>query len=582
LNTYFLLEVTFFILLGFNFLKMSDEKIIFSMAGVSKRYPPQKKVLNNIYLSFFYGAKIGVLGLNGSGKSSLLRIIAGLDKQIQGEVVFAPGYTVGMLEQEPQLDPEKTVKEVVEEGVHETVALLKEFEEINEKFADPAILEDAEAMTRLIEHQGEVQEKLDHIGAWDIEAKLERAMDALRTPPANSRIGKLSGGEKRRVALCRLLLSEPDVLLLDEPTNHLDAESVHWLESHLQQYKGTVIAVTHDRYFLDNVAGWILELDRGEGIPWKGNYSSWLEQKQKRLAQEEKSASKRQKTLARELEWIRMTPKGRHAKAKARINSYDELLSADAKEREEKLELFIPPGERLGNKVIVAENVAKAFGDKLLFDNLSFSLPQGGIVGVIGPNGAGKTTLFKMITSKEEPDSGNFEVGPTVDIAYVDQEHDRLLPDKTVWETISEGNELLQLGNRQINSRAYVSKFNFSGTDQQKKVGQLSGGERNRVHLALALKQGANLLLLDEPTNDLDINTLRALEEGLENFAGCAVIISHDRWFLDRICTHILAFEGDSSVFWFEGSYTEYEENRIARVGGDNIPKRIKYRKLKA
>ncbi len=560
---------------------MRDEKIIFSMAGVSKVYPPQKKVLNNIYLSFFYGAKIGVLGLNGSGKSSLLRIIAGIDKQIQGEVVFAPGYTVGMLAQEPELNPDKTVKEIVEEGVHETVSLLQEFAAINEKFADPAVVEDPGAMNKLIEQQGEVQEKLDHLGAWDLEARLQRAMDALRTPPPAAKIATLSGGEKRRVALCRLLLSEPDVLLLDEPTNHLDAESVHWLETHLQHYPGTVIAVTHDRYFLDNVAGWILELDRGEGIPWKGNYSSWLEQKQQRLAQEEKTASKRQRTLQRELEWIRMTPKGRHAKAKARINAYDQLLSADVKEKEEKLELFIPPGERLGSKVIVAKDVAKSYGDKLLFEGLDFSLPQGGIVGVIGPNGAGKTTLFKLITGREQPDSGHFEVGPTVNIAYVDQEHHTLHADKTVWETISEGNELIQLGNRQINSRAYVSRFNFNGTDQQKKVGQLSGGERNRVHLALALKQGANLLLLDEPTNDLDVNTLRALEEGLENFAGCAVIISHDRWFLDRICTHILAFEGNSSVYWFEGSYSAYEENKIARLG-DDIPKRIKYKKLKA
>ncbi len=560
---------------------MRDEKIIFSMAGVSKVYPPQKKVLNNIYLSFFYGAKIGVLGLNGSGKSSLLRIIAGIDKQIQGEVVFAPGYTVGMLAQEPELNPDKTVKEIVEEGVHETVSLLQEFAAINEKFADPAVAEDPAAMNKLIEQQGEVQEKLDHLGAWDLEAKLQRAMDALRTPPPAAKIATLSGGEKRRVALCRLLLSEPDVLLLDEPTNHLDAESVHWLEAHLQHYPGTVIAVTHDRYFLDNVAGWILELDRGEGIPWKGNYSSWLAQKQQRLAQEEKTASKRQRTLQRELEWIRMTPKGRQAKAKARINAYDQLLSADVQEKEEKLELFIPPGKRLGNKVIVAKGVAKSYGDKLLFEGLDFSLPQGGIVGVIGPNGAGKTTLFKLITGREQPDSGHFEVGATVDIAYVDQEHHALHADKTVWETISEGNELIQLGNRQINSRAYVSRFNFNGTDQQKKVGQLSGGERNRVHLALALKQGANLLLLDEPTNDLDVNTLRALEEGLENFAGCAVIISHDRWFLDRICTHILAFEGNSSVYWFEGSYSAYEENKIARLG-DDIPKRIKYKKLKA
>lgn len=560
---------------------MGEEKVIFSMTGVSKVFPPQKKVLNNIFLSFFYGAKIGVLGLNGSGKSTLLRIIAGLDKQIQGEVVFSPGYTVGMMAQEPEIDPDKTVKEVVEEGVHETIDLLKEFESINEQFADPSIMKDPDAMTRLIEKQGEVQEKLDQIGAWELETRLQRAMDALRTPPGEKKVITLSGGEKRRVALCRLLLSEPDVLLLDEPTNHLDAESVHWLENHLQQYKGTVIAVTHDRYFLDNVAGWILELDRGEGIPWKGNYSSWLEQKQQRLAQEEKSASKRQKTLERELEWIRMTPKGRHAKSKARINSYDQLLSVDVKEREEKLELFIPPGERLGNKVIIAENVSKSFGDKLLFENLNFSLPQGGIVGVIGPNGAGKTTLFKMITEKVDADTGVFEVGSTVDIGYVDQEHDNLIPDKTVWETISEGNELIQLGNRQINSRAYVSKFNFSGSDQQKKVGQLSGGERNRVHLALALKQGANLLLLDEPTNDLDVNTLRALEEGLESFAGCAVIISHDRWFLDRICTHILAFEGNSGVYWFEGGYTDYEANRIARLG-DEIPKRIRYKKLKA
>lgn len=558
---------------------MSEEKIIFSMAGVSKIYPPQKKVLKNIYLSFFYGAKIGVLGLNGSGKSSLLKIIAGMDSQYQGEVVFSPGFTVGMLEQEPQLEPKKTVKEIVEEGVNETVSLLKTFEEINERFADPAIIEDADAMTKLIEEQGEVQEKLDNIGAWDLESKLERAMDALRTPPADALVETLSGGEKRRVALCRLLLSEPDVLLLDEPTNHLDAESVHWLEDHLKQYKGTVIAVTHDRYFLDNVAGWILELDRGEGIPWKGNYSSWLEQKQNRLAQEEKSASKRQKTLARELEWIRMSPKGRHAKSKARINSYDQLLSADVKEKEDKLELYIPPGERLGSKVIIASNVSKAFGDKLLYEDLNFTLPQGGIVGIIGPNGAGKTTMFKMITGNQSPDKGSFEVGSTVKIAYVDQEHDNLNAAESVWEAITGGNELIQLGTKQLNSRAYVSKFNFNGTDQQKKVGQLSGGERNRVHLAMALKQGANLLLLDEPTNDLDINTLRALEEGLENFAGCAVIISHDRWFLDRVCTHILAFEGDSKVFWFEGSYSEYEIDRVKRLGDDH-PKRIRYKKL--
>ncbi len=560
---------------------MSDEKIIFSMAGVSKTYPPQKRVLHNIYLSFFYGAKIGVLGLNGAGKSSLLRIIAGVDKQYQGEVVFSPGYTVGLLEQEPQLDPDKTVKEVVEEGMQEITSLLEEFENINARFADPAVMEDPDAMEKLINRQGEVQEKLDQLGGWDIEAKLSRAMDALRTPPPEALIGTLSGGEKRRVALCRLLLQEPDVLLLDEPTNHLDAESVQWLETHLQQYKGTVIAVTHDRYFLDNVAGWILELDRGEGIPWKGNYSSWLEQKQQRLQQEEKASSKRQKTLERELEWIRMAPKGRHAKAKARLNAYDKLLHAEVKEKEARLELYIPPGPRLGSKVIEAHEVAKAYGDKLLFENLNFALPQGGIVGVIGPNGAGKTTLFKLITGQEQPDSGRFEVGSTVKIAYVDQEHTRLNPEKTVWEVISEGNEILQLGPMQLNSRAYVSKFNFSGADQQKKVGRLSGGERNRVHLALALKQGANLLLLDEPTNDLDVNTLRALEEGLENFAGCAVIISHDRWFLDRICTHILAFEGDSQVYWFEGTYSEYEENKKARLG-DSQPTRIRYRKLKA
>jgi len=560
---------------------MSDEKIIFSMAGVSKIYPPQKKVLNNIYLSFFYGAKIGVLGLNGSGKSSLLRIIAGVDPQYQGEVVFSPGFTVGMLEQEPKLDLNKTVKEVIEEGVSEITSLLKEFEEINEKFADPAVLDNPDAMDKLIQQQGEVQEKLDHVGAWDLDSKLERAMDALRTPPADAKIDKLSGGEKRRVALCRLLLSEPDVLLLDEPTNHLDAESVHWLEQHLQQYKGTVIAVTHDRYFLDNVAGWILELDRGEGIPWQGNYSSWLEQKQNRLAQEEKTESKRQKTLERELEWVRMSPKGRHAKSKARLSSYDKLVGEDAKENEAKLELFIPPGPRLGDRVIIADNVSKSFGDKLLYENLSFSLPQGGIVGIVGPNGAGKTTLFKLITQKEMPDTGSFEVGSTVEIAYVDQEHDNLDANKTVWEAITDGNELIDLGGKQLNSRAYVSKFNFNGNDQQKKVGQLSGGERNRVHLAMALKQGANLLLLDEPTNDLDINTLRALEDGLDNFGGCAVIISHDRWFLDRICTHILAFEGDSQVFWFEGSYSEYEENKLKRLGNID-PKRIKYKKLKA
>ncbi|EMS34195.1 ABC transporter ATP-binding protein [Mariniradius saccharolyticus AK6] len=559
---------------------MSAEKIIFSMAGVSKIYPPQKKVLKDIYLSFFYGAKIGVLGLNGSGKSSLLRIIAGVDKDFIGEVVWSPGYTVGMLEQEPKLDPTKTVKEIVEEAVAGTVALLKEFEEINEKFMDPALMDDPDAMDKLIQKQGEVQEKLDAANAWELDVMLDKAMDALRLPPSDAMVGNLSGGEKRRVALCRLLLQEPDVLLLDEPTNHLDAESVLWLEQHLQQYKGTVIAVTHDRYFLDNVAGWILELDRGEGIPWKGNYSSWLEQKQNRLKQEEKTESKRQKTLERELEWIRMAPKARQAKGKARLNAYDKLVGEDAKEKEAKLELFIPPGPRLGAKVIEANKVSKAYGDKLLFEDLSFSLPQGGIVGIIGPNGAGKTTLFKLITGQEKPDSGNFEVGETVKLAYVDQEHDRLDPNKTVFQTISEGNELMKLGNKEVNSRAYVSKFNFAGSDQEKKVGILSGGERNRVHLALTLKEGGNLLLLDEPTNDLDVNTLRALEEALENFGGCAVIISHDRWFLDRICTHILAFEGDSQVYWFEGNFSDYEENKKKRLG-DVTPKRIKYKKLR-
>ncbi|MDH5367885.1 MAG: energy-dependent translational throttle protein EttA [Cyclobacteriaceae bacterium] len=558
---------------------MSDEKIIFSMSGVSKIYPPQKQVLKNIYLSFFYGAKIGVLGLNGSGKSTLLKIIAGLEKEYKGEVVSDGDYSVGLLEQEPKLDPAKTVKQIVEEGVQETVDLLNEFEEINLKFAEPEILENPDAMDKLIAKQGEVQEKLDQLNAWELDNKLEQAMDALRTPPADALIKNLSGGEKRRVALCRLLLQEPDVLLLDEPTNHLDAESVHWLEQHLQRYAGTVIAVTHDRYFLDNVAGWILELDRGEGIPWKGNYSSWLEQKEKRLSQEEKTESKRQKTLQRELEWVRMTPKGRHAKAKSRINAYDKLLGEDAKNNEDKLELFIPAGPRLGSKVIEAHGVSKSFGDKLLYENLEFNLPQGGIVGIVGPNGAGKTTLFKMITGNETPDSGTFEVGSTVDFAYVDQEHDNLDPDKTVFEIISGGNELIEMGGKQMNARAYVSKFNFSGSDQQKKLGVLSGGERNRVHLAIALKQGANLLLLDEPTNDLDVNTLRALEEGLENFGGCAVVISHDRWFLDRICTHILAFEGDSQVFWFEGNCSEYEENKKARLG-DTGPKRIKYKKL--
>ena len=550
------------------------------MAGVSKIYPPQKKVLKDIYLSFFYGAKIGVLGLNGSGKSSLLKIIAGIDKEFLGEVVWSPGYTVGMLEQEPQLDPTKTVKEVVEEAVAETVALLKEFEEINEKFMDPALMEDPDAMDKLIAKQGEVQEKLDAANAWELDVMLDKAMDALRLPPSDANVANLSGGEKRRVALCRLLLQEPDVLLLDEPTNHLDAESVHWLEQHLQNYKGTVIAVTHDRYFLDNVAGWILELDRGEGIPWKGNYSSWLDQKQNRLKQEEKTESKRQKTLERELEWIRMTPKARQAKGKARLSAYDKLVGEEAKEKEAKLELFIPPGPRLGAKVIEVNGVSKAYGDKLLFENLTFALPQGGIVGVIGPNGAGKSTLFKLITGQEKPDAGNFEVGETVQLAYVDQGHDILDPNKTVYQTISEGNELMKLGNKEVNSRAYVSKFNFGGGDQEKKVGVLSGGERNRVHLALTLKEGGNLLLLDEPTNDLDVNTLRALEEALENFGGCAVVISHDRWFLDRICTHILAFEGDSQVVWFEGNFSDYEENKKKRLG-DVTPKRIRYKNLK-
>lgn len=549
------------------------------MTGVNKIYPPSKQVLKNIYLSFFYGAKIGVLGLNGSGKSSLLRIIAGIDKEFQGEVVSDLGYSVGLLEQEPILEKSKTVKEIVEEGVHETVALLKEFEAINEKFGDPAIMDDPDAMDKLIQRQGEVQEKLDAADAWELDHRLERAMDALRCPPPDAKVEFLSGGEKRRVALCRLLLKQPDVLLLDEPTNHLDAESVLWLEEHLRQYKGTIIAVTHDRYFLDNVAGWILELDRGEGIPWKGNYSSWLEQKQKRLAQEEKSESKRQKTLERELEWVRMNPKGRQAKAKARLGAYEKLLSQETKEKEEKLELFIPAGPRLGNKVIEASGVAKGYGDKLLYENLTFSLPPAGIVGIIGPNGAGKTTLFKMIIGKVKPDAGKFEVGDTVKIAYVDQEHDDLKPEDTVWQAITGGNELIELGGRQQNSRAYVGKFNFNGTDQQKKIKELSGGMRNRVHLAIALKQGGNLLLLDEPTNDLDVNTLRALEEALENFAGCAVIISHDRWFLDRVCTHILAFESNSQVFWFEGSFSDYEENKKKRLGDDQ-PHRIRYKKL--
>ncbi|MBO9699396.1 MAG: energy-dependent translational throttle protein EttA [Sporocytophaga sp.] len=553
-----------------------SETIIFSMAGVSKIIPPKRQIIKDIYLSFFYGAKIGVLGLNGSGKSTLLKIIAGIDKDFQGDLAFSPGYSVGFLEQEPKLDPEKTVKEIVEEGVQEVVDLLKEFEEINLKFGEP--LSDDE-MTKLIEKQGVVQEKLDQFNAWDLDSKLERAMDALRCPPGEAKIGNLSGGEKRRVALCRLLLKEPDILLLDEPTNHLDAESVQWLEQHLQQYKGTVIAVTHDRYFLDNVAGWILELDRGEGIPWKGNYTSWLEQKKSRLAQEEKSESKRQKTLERELEWVRMAPKARQAKSKARISSYEKLLGEEAKQKEDKLELFIPPGQRLGSKVIEVNNVSKAFGDKILFENLSFSLPQGGIVGIIGPNGAGKTTLFKLITGAETPDAGTFDVGETVDIGYLDQEHATIDANKSVFETITGGTEFINLGGKQINGRAYVSKFNFTGSDQEKKAGVLSGGERNRLHLALTLKTGANLLLLDEPTNDLDVNAIRALEEALENFGGCAVIISHDRWFLDRIATHILAFEGDSHVQWFEGNYSDYEENKKKRLG-DTAPKRIKYKKL--
>lgn len=558
---------------------MSDEKVIFSMAGVSKIYPPQKQVLKNIYLSFFYGAKIGVIGLNGSGKSSLLKIIAGLDKSYQGEVVFSPGYSVGYLAQEPILDPDKTVLEIVEEGVQETTALLKEYEEINEKFGLPEVYENADEMDRLLTRQGVLQDQIDASGAWELDTKLERAMDALRCPDPGTKIATLSGGERRRVAMCRLLLQEPDVLLLDEPTNHLDAESIDWLEQFLQKYEGTVIAVTHDRYFLDNVAGWILELDRGEGIPWKGNYSSWLEQKAKRLASEEKQETKRQKTLERELEWVRMAPKARHSKSKARLSNYEKLASEETKEREEKLELFIPPGPRLGNVVIEVQNVSKAYGDKILFEDLTFSLPPAGIVGVIGPNGAGKTTLFRLITGQEQPDEGTFRVGETVKVGYVDQMHHDLDPDKNVWENITGGNENIQLGNRVVNSRAYVSKFNFNGADQQKKIGVLSGGERNRVHLAITLKEGANVLLLDEPTNDIDVNTLRALEEGLENFGGCAVIISHDRWFLDRICTHILAFEGDSQVYYFEGNYSDYEENRKKRLG-DTGPKRIKYKKL--
>lgn len=556
-----------------------DKKIIFSMVGVSKAFQQNKQVLKNIYLSFFYGAKIGIIGLNGSGKSTLLKIIAGLDKSYQGEVVFSPGYSVGYLPQEPQLDNTKTVKEVVMEGVQPIVDVLTEYEEINNKFGLPEYYENPEKMDALFARQAELQDKIDATDAWNLDSKLERAMDALRCPPEDQPVANLSGGERRRVALCRLLLQKPDILLLDEPTNHLDAESIDWLEQHLQQYEGTVIAVTHDRYFLDDVAGWILELDRGEGIPWKGNYSSWLEQKTRRMELEEKTASKRRKTLERELEWVRMAPKARQAKGKARLNSYDKLLNEDQKEKEEKLEIFIPNGPRLGNKVIEAHGVRKAYGDKLLFDNLEFSLPPNGIVGVIGPNGAGKTTLFRLIMGLETPDAGTFEVGETVKLAYVDQQHKDIDPNKSVYQVISEGNELIRMGNRDVNARAYLSRFNFSGADQEKLCGVLSGGERNRLHLAMALKEEGNVLLLDEPTNDIDVNTLRALEEGLEEFAGCAVVISHDRWFLDRICTHILAFEGDSKVFYFEGSYSEYEENKMKRLGKEE-PKRIRYRKL--
>ena len=556
-----------------------DKKIIFSMVGVNKIFPPQKQVLKNIYLSFFYGAKIGIIGLNGSGKSTLLKIIAGIDKQYQGEVVFSPGYTVGYFEQEPKLDPEKTVKEIVQEGMQPTLDLLAEFDKVNESFGDPDVLDDPEKMDKLIARQAELQDKLDAVDAWNLDNKLERAMDALRCPPEDQLVGTLSGGERRRVALCRLLLQQPDILLLDEPTNHLDAESIDWLEQHLQQYPGTVIAVTHDRYFLDHVAGWILELDRGEGIPWKGNYSSWLDQKTKRMALEEKQASKRRKTLERELEWVRMAPKARQAKGKARLSSYARLLNEDQKEREEKLEIFIPNGPRLGNKVIEAQHVAKAFGDKVLFDDLNFMLPPNGIVGIIGPNGAGKTTMFRLIMELEKADKGSFDIGETVKVAYVDQNHKDLHPESTVYQVVSQGNETFRMGGKDMNARAYLSKFNFTGADQEKKIGMLSGGERNRLHLAMALKEEGNVLLLDEPTNDIDVNTLRALEEGLENFAGCAVIISHDRWFLDRICTHILAFEGDSKVFYYEGSYSDYEENKKARLG-DTQPTRIRYKKL--
>ncbi len=555
---------------------MADNKIIFSMVGVSKTFPPQKQVLKNIYLSFFYGAKIGIIGLNGSGKSTLLKIIAGVEDNFDGEVHFTKEYSIGLLEQEPYLDETKTVKEIIQEGAQEVVDILKEYEEVNNKFSEPM---DDDEMTKLIERQGELTELIDHHNGWELDAKLERAMDALRTPEGDALIKNLSGGEKRRVALCRLLLKEPDILLLDEPTNHLDAESIDWLEQHLKQYKGTVIAITHDRYFLDNVAGWILELDRDEGIPWEGNYSSWLEQKANRLQMEEKQESKRRKTLERELEWVRMSPRARHAKSKARLQNYDTMMNEDTKQKEEKLEIFIPNGPRLGNKVIDAVKIKKAFGEKLLFDNLNFQLPPAGIVGIIGPNGAGKTTLFRMILGTEKPDAGNFEIGETVQVGYVDQAHAEIDPEKTVWEAISEGAEFIELGGKQFNSRAYVSRFNFSGTDQNKKVGVLSGGERNRLHLALTLKSQANVLLLDEPTNDIDVNTLRALEEALEDFAGCAVIISHDRWFLDRVATHILAFEGDSEVYYFEGGYTDYEEAKKKRLG-DVEPKRVRYKKL--
>jgi ATP-binding cassette ChvD family protein len=558
-----------------------DKKVIFSMNKLSKTYQSTgKQVLKDIYLSFFYGAKIGILGLNGSGKSTLLKIIAGVEKNFQGDVTFSPGYNVGYLEQEPQLDPEKTVLEIVKEGVAETVAILDEYNKINDMFGLEEVYSDADRMDKLMAQQAELQDKIDAANAWELDTKLEIAMDALRTPDSDKKIGVLSGGEKRRVALCRLLLQEPEILLLDEPTNHLDAESVHWLEHHLAQYKGTVIAVTHDRYFLDNVAGWILELDRGEGIPWKGNYSSWLDQKSQRMAKESKTASKRQKTLERELEWVRQGAKGRQTKQKARLKNYDKLMSQDQKQVDEKLEIYIPNGPRLGTNVIEASGVSKAFGDKLLYENLEFNLPQAGIVGIIGPNGAGKTTIFKMIMGEEKPDAGNFNVGETAKIAYVDQAHSNIDAEKTIWQNFSDGQDLVMMGGKQVNSRAYLSRFNFSGSEQNKKVNTLSGGERNRLHLAMTLKEEGNVLLLDEPTNDLDVNTLRALEEGLENFAGCAVVISHDRWFLDRVCTHILAFEGNSEVYFFEGSFSEYEENKKNRLGGDLMPKRIKYKKL--